>query len=266
MGPVFLLAGGGRSGSTLIQRLILSTRQVLMWGEHGGILLPQLKQLVGSAHAWVEMARGNQMRTNFQVHGYGTWVANMNPDTSYFQAGCKAFLDRSLGAAAGDMGYDRWGFKEIRYGRSEALILQELYPDASFILLVRNPVYCLRSIKGTKWYARDFNSNPAQFLNVWARISGELADAQPQLKRSCLLRYEDAVADPQRTAKIVSDVIDVPLSAFDLTVFEQVLRGSPISPVALGQDDHDAMCGSEFVSVMNRLNYETPGRDIAEVV
>lgn len=264
MGPVFLLAGGGRTGSTLIQRLILSTRQVLMWGEHGGILLPQLRQLVGSTHAWVENAKGNQMRANFEVRGHSTWVANMNPEITYFQDGCKAFLEQSLGAPARAMGYDRWGFKEIRYGRTEALILQELYPDASFVLLVRNPAQCLRSVKGAKWYARDFQSNPAQFLKIWAQISGELVDVQPQLKRSCLLRYEDVIADSQKATEIISDIIQIPLPAFDLRVFEQVLRGSPSIPLSLGKEDFEAMRDSAFLSVASRLKYEVPGHDVLE--
>lgn len=265
MGPVFLLAGGGRTGSTLIQRLILSTRQVLMWGEHGGILLPQLQQLVGSTHAWIDKARGNQMRANFEAQSHGTWVANMNPDISCFQAGCKALLEQSLGAPARAMGYGRWGFKEIRYGRTEALILQELFPDASFVLLVRDPIRCLRSVKGAKWYARDFQSSPAQFLNVWTRISGELANVQSELKRSCLLRYEDAITDPQKTAAAISNVIQVPLSAFDLKVFEQVLRGTATSPAELDEIDLAAMREEKFLAVAKHLGYEVPGSAPAQV-
>ncbi len=264
MGPVFLLAGGGRTGSTLIQRLVLSTRQVLMWGEHGGILVPHLRQLVASAHSFVTKAKGNQMRESFIANGHGAWVANMNPEMSYFQAGCKTFLEQSMGAAARDMGYERWGFKEIRYGLTEALILQELFPDASFILLVRDPVHCLKSIKGSMWYGKDFQSSPARFLNAWSQISKELADARTQLKHCCFIRYEDAIANPQKITQEISEAIRIPFSAFDLTTFDRKLRGSPTPPSDLDKEDFDAMGDKYFLSVASMLKYEVPTGNVAD--
>jgi len=35
--PIFLL-GTGRSGTTLLQRIINSAEDVIIWGEHGGFL------------------------------------------------------------------------------------------------------------------------------------------------------------------------------------------------------------------------------------
>ena len=263
-GPVFLLAGGGRTGSTLIQRLILSSRRVLMWGEHGGVLIPQLRHLVGSTHAYITKADGNQMRENFVAQGHGTWVANMNPEMSYYQSGCRAFLDQSLGAAARAMGYERWGFKEIRYGRTGALVLQELFPDASFILLVRDPVHCLKSIKGTNWYAKDFQASPVKFLNAWTRINAELAEVRPHLKHCCFIRYEDAISNPQKITEEISRTIQIPFSAFDLSTFDKILRGSPSPPSGLSKEDFDAMGDGNFLAVASMLNYEVPTENIAD--
>ena len=51
--PVFLLAAGWRSGSTLVQRLLASTRRLMMWGEpydHCGLI----RSLAGSLGAFGE--------------------------------------------------------------------------------------------------------------------------------------------------------------------------------------------------------------------
>jgi hypothetical protein len=227
-----------------------------MWGEHGGSLIPQLRQLIGLAYAYTERVRSNQVLANFVAQGPGTWVANMNPDISYFQAGCKALLDQSLGAAASDLGYNRWGFKEIRYGRIEALILQDLYPDASFILLVRDPVSCLKSIKGTPWYEKDFQSSPVKFLDEWARLSTELAELDSRLNCSYLVRYEDATSNPQAVTERIAEATQIPYTCFDQSVFEQVLRGSRQISVELDSQDVSALCSSKVSSTAALFRYE----------
>jgi hypothetical protein len=260
-GPVFLLAGGGRTGSTLAQRLVLSTRQVMMWGEHGGILLPQLRELFRQIDERNKNAGGYNKLPLYRTNPKAVWVANMNPDPAFFIAGCRAFLDQSLGAAARQMGYSRWGFKEIRYGSAEALTLQRLFPRASFILLVRNPADCLRSIKGTDWYAKDYGADPAVFLEEWSRLSGELAEVQARLQRACLVRYEDLVSAPAAAVDVIARTIGVPASAFDLSVLEKVMRGPAAASESLGKADIEALLQPGLQSLASQFGYPRPGLD-----
>ena len=37
--PVFILSSAGRTGSTLLQRLLISTRDIMVWGEHDGAMV-----------------------------------------------------------------------------------------------------------------------------------------------------------------------------------------------------------------------------------
>lgn len=256
MGPVFLLAGGQRTGSTLIQRLILSTRQVLVWGEHGGILIPQLRSLFNQTVSWAEAENGYKHLASFKANAHHVWAPNMNPEPPYFHTGCRAFLEQSLGAAARDMGYPRWGFKEVRYARDEVRTLQALFPRASFIFLVRNPVSCLRSIKVAHWYKGNFNSDPAKFLSEWTRVSGNLADVYPEYKRACFVRYEDAISNPAETVNTIARTIDVPAAAFDLSVFDNLLRGTSSSPAALDPADMAALQNSALLEVAGKLGYQ----------
>lgn len=253
--PVFLLAGGGRTGSTLIQRLIVSTGRVLVWGEHGGFLLPQLAALIEQTGQWVADVYGDRMREDFLAGTGDGWIANMNPVQSAFQSGIRGFLDHSLGATAHAMGYPRWGFKEIRYGAAEALLLQALYPGARFVLLVRNPVSCLRSIKAMGWYGSDFRSDPAIFLGQWAKITAGLMDVLPLLGNACFLRYEDAVSDPDATIDRMGAVIGVPASSFDRTVLDSVLRGHAPAPVPISDEDRRALDASAIRSLASRVGY-----------
>ncbi len=260
MGPVFLLAGGGRTGSTLLQRLITSTRQVLIWGEHGGMLLPHLRKLAGRTHSWIEAASGYRMLDEFKTKSCNAWVPNLNPEPARLHLASRAFLDQYLGASARKLGYARWGFKEIRYGAEDVAMLQTLFPRASFVFLVRNPVSCLRSIKPLEWYAKDHHADPAVFLGEWARISGSLASAYPECRCACLVRYEDAVSDPSETARTIAQTIDVPFEAFDLSVFDRPLRGRASPPAALNDADWRALQASHVAGVAEKLGYGPPER------
>lgn len=254
-GPVFLLAGGGRTGSTLIQRLIISTRQVMVWGEHGGLIVPQLRRLFLQTHAWIDQAYGYGMLEEFRTDGANAWVANINPEAAYLQAGCRAFFEQYLGAAARSMGYPRWGFKEIRYGADEVRTLQALFPRASFVFLVRNPASCLRSIKAADWYGKEYQADPAQFLAEWSSVSGGLASIYPDCRNACLLRYEDAVANPAATVSILAKTIRVPVSAFDLSVFGKKQRGNTVPPAELDEADLRALHAPDVLGVAEMLGY-----------
>jgi hypothetical protein len=138
--------------------------------------------------------------------------------------------------------------------------LQALFPRASFVFLVRSPVSCLRSIKATDWYGKEYQADPAQFLAEWSSVSGGLASVYPNCKNACLLRYEDAVANPAATASILAKTISVPESAFDLSVFGHRQRGNMAPPAELDEADLLALQAPEVVAVAERLGYPPQAR------
>lgn len=255
MGPVFLLAGGGRTGSTLIQRLIISSGEIMLWGEHGGIILPQLRKLFNQLNAWCDKANSQTHLSDFRASSHAAWMPNINPEPPFMLAGCRAFLEQSLGVAARNMGYKRWGFKEIRYGAEEVRMLQALFPRACFIFLVRNPVSCLKSIKATQWYESDYQSDPVRFLADWSRVSGSLRSIQPACTRSCLVRYEDAISSPAATAEKIAETIGVPVDHLDLSVFEQKRRGKAAEPAMLDEQDQRALQDPVVLEISEKLGY-----------
>jgi len=263
MGPVFLLAGGGRTGSTMLQRLILSTRQVLIWGEHGGKVIKHLQEIIGDMKIWLkdEGSLGGFQQKQFLEKGHNAWIPNMNPSIDNFYHGCRELLQESLGRSAKELGYQRWGFKEIRYGYHETLFLQELFPDACFIIIVRNPIDCLRSIKSTNWYSKEhvFGGNPLRFLSAWAKLSSELYEVRPRLNTSLFLRYEDITDDPESAVANIAEITGINKELFNQEIFKKKIRGAKRLPPMLEENDFIALHDLVVRGAAEELGYKLDG-------
>jgi hypothetical protein len=167
--PLFLLSAG-RSGSTLVQRLLNSYPDMTLWGEHRGFLIDVaasyfrlLEGTAGKEQFFSSTgARGLQTEDDLRrLKDPAQWQAwtNLLARDEYvdlyrnFVRGC--FYHPVMGAG------HRWGFKEIRYGADDRVIefLSQLFPDAVFVFLSRHGLDTLAS-QLTAFSA----SNP------WARI------------------------------------------------------------------------------------------------
>jgi hypothetical protein len=115
-----VLAAGGRTGSTLLQRLLISTGEIMIWGEHGGLLLDALQRFVYGMREWIDIAGGRQL-AQFAQQGWNSWIPNINPAHEAFLEGARAALWQSLAVPAARLGFPRWGFKEIRYNVAAVL-------------------------------------------------------------------------------------------------------------------------------------------------
>jgi hypothetical protein len=157
--PLFILSSG-RSGSTLLQRVLNSYEQVTIWGEHAGFLAPladsyfRLLENPGSREylfpgtehkPLISLADLEQRKDPRQ---WQAWINFVTPGdvTTFFRQHVESFLRHPV------MGDDHvWGFKEIRYGGRDRVIefLHELFPDAVFVFLCRNALSTLASQRHT---------------------------------------------------------------------------------------------------------------------
>jgi len=204
--PVFLFSAGWRSGSTLLQRLIISSGQVLMWGEAGGALntlydvAERYAQMVGPGNVRFRHGMGGsggESLKNFEgkgKDGVHEWIACMNmPEATVF-AGLKCFFDTIYAEPAVELGYPRWGVKEVVSGVETARFLKKLYPEAKFVFLVRNPFACLLSIKRRRWLAGTAKTRPIEYFStMWRDLASGFKDAD----FGFYLRYEDLISDSQ---------------------------------------------------------------------
>lgn len=256
--PVFVLCGGARTGSTLVQRLLISTREVLVWGEHGGHYVHHLIRLSIELAHWKSEAQADRQRRAFEAQGHAAWIPNMNPAHAGLMRGAAALLREHLGQSAREMGYPRWGFKEIRYGRRAVTFLRTLYPDCALVLVVRDPVRALASHLATPWARSGRDLDAEAFVQRWAGLSGQLAEARDEHAGALLLRYEDLVATPDASVDALSSATGIARDRFDRAVFGDIRRGSTESPAALGERELALLDRPAVRAVMDRFGYSLP--------
>ncbi len=198
--PIFLLAAGWKTGSTLLQRILVTDPRLLMWGEPLGemafvsklaVILTHFSSYRG-LHDWTIEGRpsASELATS--------WIATLFPPGEDLRLGFRSFFDRWLKEPVRQRGFSRWGFKEVRFGAAEAVLLHWLYPKAKFILLTRHPYDCYRSLADAGWWPL-YSCNPdvridsaAKFARHWNRLVQSWSELPAEFP--CLrLKYEDLI-------------------------------------------------------------------------
>jgi len=217
--PVFLLSAGWRSGSTLVQRLLVSSGSLLMWGEpydHCGLI----RTLAGSLRAFAAPWPPGSTTGTWPPGGYivdprdppspGSWIANAYPHPADLLASHRALFDRLFSEPARGLGYGQWGVKAVRLDGEHAGYLNTLYPDARFIFLHRNPwdawqSYRIRHderVNAYWWFHRwpDAEvSTPGHFGAIWKRMADSFLAWAP-LVGAEIIAYESLARDETLSA------------------------------------------------------------------
>jgi hypothetical protein len=142
-GPVFVFTMH-RSGSTLLGRLLNSHPDLVVWGEHSGIInkLAELDFAIKNnldmqpkmEKDWFKKFTSD---ADFRSSVFDPWTAPPQQAISRTHARKMIFDLFGANLAPGQ----RWGFKEIRYHRPYvAQYLANLFPQAKFVLLKRDTV------------------------------------------------------------------------------------------------------------------------------
>ena len=254
--PIFVFASGWRSGSTLLQRLLCSHPQVMIWGENRGLIrhLAEGLRAVDSLQEW-----SARHRAAHRERGANAWMPLLNPPLSELERGLRDLLRRYYEAASHEEGATRWGFKEVRYDASEAAFLHRLFPGARFLFLVRHPSDCLASARGTMREGRGLlveSGGPRAFIDQWVRIVESFHDGATDLPRHLLL-YEDLVASPAGAIAAIARFLDLEEAGFDKRVFEHVERGYRRAP-RLDPADLRCLRAPRLWNTAARFGYEPP--------
>lgn len=252
--PIFVFAGGWRTGSTLVQRLLCSHPEVRVWGENRG-LVDALREAWRRLEGLEPLSAQN--RANLEREGHQGWIAVANPPVARFREGMRELFLASLARPAAEQGRPRWGFKEVRCDATAARWLLELFPGARFVFLVRHPEACLASARGTTREGKGLLpevGGPRAFVAHWTRVTRSLvegADGLPAL----VLRYEDLVGEPEKTCGELATFLELDALAFDLSVFERKVRGWTRAPRLEGRDRRVLRAAAVW-EVAGRLGYQ----------
>lgn len=215
--PIFLLSAGWRSGSTLLQRLIMSDMRVLLWGEpydECGVI----QAMAGTVKAF----RSGWPPQDYYLTHHGDvkpgelsddWIANLFPEPEALRQGHRAFFDVTFAQPAKRAGFSRWGIKEVRLSAQHAQYLKWLYPNARFIFLYRNPLDAYRSYSryGRNWYDTWPDKpvfTPGEFGRHW-RVLCEGFLLEEKHLGALLVRYEDLVTGNSELLERIEQHLDV---------------------------------------------------------
>lgn len=198
-----------RAGSTLLQRLLATHPQIQTIGEPW-LAIPFVYALrekgVSSEYIHVSLAQG-----------FGEFVSKLPGGREDYFREVRAMLEH-LQQKISAPGKTYFLDKTPRYH----LILDELaqiFPDAKFIVLWRNPLAVVASILNTwqkgrfdlRYYEQDIFRGPLNILSFVEKRIGAI----------CELRYEDLVARPEEMVRRATDFLELP----------------PLASVALPEND-----------------------------
>lgn len=192
--PVFIFAAGWRSGSTFLQRIVLSSNDIFIWGEpyrHAAVITSLSRQIRAFTERW---PWDEFFIDSFEAGDFHRqWVANLYPVMEHFLAAHLAYFTRFFEVPAGEFDKTRWGVKSVTLEIDHARYLRWLFPRARCIFLIRNPYHAYASYrKWARWY-RSWPDEPVFTATAFGRLWSELT--QDYLRNygdvdGLLLKYE----------------------------------------------------------------------------
>lgn len=96
-----------------------------------------------------------------------------------------------------------WYLEKSPANLIRARFLQALFPNASFIFIVRHPVAVALAVR--KWSLTGIYA----LLHHWLHCHRLLHADLPLIRRSCIVSYEELSSSPEETLRVLSDFLDL---------------------------------------------------------
>lgn len=259
--PILALASAWRSGSTLLQRLLMSGGDTLIWGEP----YAQRDPIGQLTDMYVPFRDGYPVPQHFLPERQSndafalseSWVANLYPGVDDLQRAHRAMLTELLAAPAHAAGFDRWGLKEVRLDATQAEYVAGLFPGTRIVFLVRDPYDAFRSYRSRGgWYER-FPDRPVfdaeTFARHWMRLTRSFLDNADRMG-ALLVSFEDMTRDPA-TLQRISEHTGVRI---DPAVLEIHARGKDTGEVSPIRPKEMRVLAEVWGELPASLGYATP--------
>ncbi|MCU4137988.1 MAG: hypothetical protein MW689_001559 [Thermodesulfobacteria bacterium] len=197
--PVFIFSAGWRSGSTLMQRLVISSGEVAIWGEPFGRagIIPRLAiTLTAFNNGWPPDNFFDEDSDLLNLSN--KWIANLTPPINYLKQAHRELIQQWLAIPAKKrFGISRWGFKEVRLTIDHARYLKWLFPNARFIFIYRNLFDAYRSWKGNLWggiWPGYFSWSPIVFARHWKLLLEGYLQGYKEVD-GIMIKFEDLISN-----------------------------------------------------------------------
>jgi hypothetical protein len=147
-GPVFIFSACWRTGSTLLQRILNASDDIMIWGEPGYLEHIRKTYELLARH---QDAQKNMWENIGRIGFSRAWTPTLAPRDIYPARSMRSFFSDLYreSAKACKPHCTRWGFKEVRKNAvRNAAFLARIFPEAKFIFHLRHPFECFESILG----------------------------------------------------------------------------------------------------------------------
>ncbi len=229
----------GRSGSTLLQRVLNTSPDLQIWGEHGGLVrslveayrlgavVPDHRRNLDAGYAARELVLAPM---DDQPGGaaedappFRPWVSPFDGNTLRLEIADT--ITRLFGTHSPEG--VRWGFKEIRYDSNDLRHLLELFPEADLVVLVRD----LRSTIRSDFFAfgrPNFDwegpggrervlDDLSRRARVWVRRNGDLVRfCSRSAERRIVLPFDAVASNTPQLASLFTHLQVTPPSPADV--------------------------------------------------
>ena len=233
--PIFIFSAGWGSGSTLVQRIVMSSREVLVWGEPYDRAAPVHRvssTLSSIAHDWPPQSHFSSIESLDSLSK--SWVANLAPPITSMRAAHLAFFNAFLGLDGKQCEAARWGLKEVRLTIDHARYLRWLYPNARFLFVYRDLLPGYLGCRRLNWYSVWPNyraTHILRFAHHWQHLVNGFIDGYKDVD-GMLIKYEDLVSG-RLPLETIRDYINV--SSIDMNILNKKVgaRSASRTPLIL---------------------------------
>ena len=204
MSQVFVFSACWRTGSTLLQRFLNTSEDLLIWGEPNFLMPLNSSYIKSKGHfESVQWQKETVKKEGFKK----AWSPVLCPDVDSLKDGYRAFFETTYSKELADHGKTRWGFKEVRQNAyAHAVMMKELFPDSKIIFHYRNPYDVYESLLGT-----DFHKNfkaPLQPIRFWANNMADFVDAEKISQLDAMLISHEKFVSGRNSESLMHQVCD----------------------------------------------------------
>jgi len=197
--------GSGRSGTTLLLKILNSVQGVYIWGEHG-VFLKKIAESYflnlenGFLYSHLELEKNNlaggikKIKNSKIFVPWVNWFSKEDLRKKYGNFVASIFKPKIFSRA--------WGFKEISYGNKDRVLdfLIEIFPEAKFVFIARNPLDTITS------QVYNFDKGDKNKLNermeYWIEKNRNIYKFYHAHAQNCfIIKYEDLI---NKNSKILS--------------------------------------------------------------